>query len=482
MAEVRVLWRWVRRSMAHYRATISLLKAASLVVMGPCLVFANFLLYEKLSLTDISYGLAASFAFALLFVSPYVKELRVLTLYVEQLAKDKKAKPPLLGFLSNVEELSTRLVQLHEAWDLKRLELEASLIESKILFDILPDMLIMLDTDYRVVRTNTSATRFFKRNILGDIFSQLVADEALNQLIDEVNHERKSRTMECTLDSGIPYVFRVHIERFPIKSPAGIVIILAFHNITDEKRAEQMFADFVANASHEIRTPLTSVIGFIETLRSSAKDDPEAQDLFLGIMAEQAERMRILVSDLLSLSKIELAINTAPTQQVILATIAATVMRQSQWIAQKKQMQLIADLDNQLPVIIGDHNQLQQLVTNLVENAIKYGNENSYVTLRMKYCANVPIEAEHVYRLKEGVMIEVVDQGDGIAPEHIPRLTERFYRVDPVRTQKPDAGGTGLGLAIVKQIIKRHQGDLVIHSKVGEGSRFAVYLPLHING
>jgi two-component system, OmpR family, phosphate regulon sensor histidine kinase PhoR len=225
-----------------------------------------------------------------------------------------------------------------------------------------------------------------------------------------------------------------------------------------------MRADFVANASHELRTPLSTLIGFIETLQGPAADDSDAQRRFLAIMQQQAERMSRLVDDLLSLSRIELNEHLPPTDHLALSGLLKTLSATLELKAAAHGMVIDLDVPDDLPPILGDAEQLAQVFQNLIDNAIKYGGPNTPITITAMRSARVP----------GAVAVAVRDHGDGIPRLHLPRLTERFYRIDTARSR--EMGGTGLGLAIVKHIVSRHRGVLEIDSEIGEGSTFTVHL------
>ena len=248
-----------------------------------------------------------------------------------------------------------------------------------------------------------------------------------------------------------------------------VTVLLALHDITAVKRSEQMRADFVANASHELRTPLSTLIGFIDTLRGPARDDPKAQHRFLAIMDDQAHRMSRLVDDLLSLSRIELDEHTPPRGEVELPTVLAAVLTSLDLRAREREMTVAVDMEPNLPRVVGDEDQINQVVQNLIDNAIKYGRAGTVISVSV---ARGPLDESNP---APAVVVTVSDTGDGIAREHLPRLTERFYRVDPARSRA--VGGTGLGLAIVKHILSRHRGRLTIESERGQGSTFTIALP-----
>ena len=254
----------------------------------------------------------------------------------------------------------------------------------------------------------------------------------------------------------------------PLADGGRAIVLLS--DRTRERAVERMRADFVANVSHELRTPLASLIGFIDTLRGPAADDPPAQQRFLGIMAEQAERMNRLIDDLLSLSRIELIEHQPPNERVDVADVARRIAAASEPSVAARRARLDLDLADGLPEVTGDADQLEQVVQNLVDNAVKYGPEGG--TVRLSLRAAMPGR----WPSRPGVVLTVADEGPGIPKAHVPRLTERFYRVDKGRSRS--AGGTGLGLAIVKHIVNRHRGQLAIDSEEGRGSTFSVWLPV----
>jgi two-component system phosphate regulon sensor histidine kinase PhoR len=239
--------------------------------------------------------------------------------------------------------------------------------------------------------------------------------------------------------------------------------LVLLDDVTDAKATERMRVDFVANASHELRTPLATLTGFIETLQGPAAEDEPARQRFLGIMAQEADRMRRLIDDLMSLSRIELDKFVRPTQSLDLKGIVAEVGRTLAMRLEADQRRLLIEEAPDLPRVIADRDQVLQVLHNLISNALKYGRTGT------------PIRAA-VAQVDNAMRLTVADEGEGIAPEHLPRLTERFYRVDSQRSRT--LGGTGLGLAIVKHIVERHRGRLEIDSTLGEGTRVSFTLPL----
>jgi len=247
-----------------------------------------------------------------------------------------------------------------------------------------------------------------------------------------------------------------------IHSPA---ILLLFQDLTPLRRSEQMRADFVANASHELRTPLAALLGFIETLQGPARDDAAAREKFLHIMLAQARRMTRLIDDLLSLSRIELKEHVHPDKTLDLIDVLRQVRDAMQTLARDRDVEIKMVLPQQEVLVRGDRDELTRVFENLLENGLKYASAGKKLDLTVTV---VPIEQQ--------VNVAIRDYGPGIPPEHLPRLTERFYRVDAAHSRAE--GGTGLGLALVKHILNRHGGRLSIDSNVGQGATFTAHLPL----
>lgn len=355
----------------------------------------------------------------------------------------------------------------------RRRELQDALAGNEAVLASLPEPLLLLDDDKLVVRLNPAARELFGERLLGRDVSTLLRDPALVEAID--------RTLEEGLEQVVPFVqigkverqLTVRVARLSRPSVENATVVVTFNDITALKRAEQLRADFVANASHELRTPLSSLIGFLETLRGPAADDAEARERFLAIMHQQALRMSRLVSDLMSLSRIEMEEHRPPTDRVRLDEVLRSVVNGLEMKAEGRKVALDCRFDAPLTVL-GEEDEIAQVFQNLVDNAIKYGKPGSKVTIE---AALVTGGATRKGRRLESptVAVSVLDEGEGIAREHLPRLTERFYRVDPARSR--ELGGTGLGLAIVKHLVNRHRGMLEVESEIGRGSRFSVYLP-----
>ncbi len=324
----------------------------------------------------------------------------------------------------------------------------------------LPLPAMVVRGDDRVLAVNALAVALLGEGSIGRHPAMAVRAPAVLEAISRVVRTKGVQEARMTLRrEGQEAVFQVTV------SDQGGLVLCVFRDVTEEERAGEMRRDFVANVSHELRTPLTALMGFIETLKNAAKDDPRAREMFLGIMEAEAGRMNRLVRDLLQLSRVEAEERVRPKDAVELRGLLEGVISSLRGVADKKgdRVELAGD-----PVTLpGDADQLVQVFTNLIENALKYGGSGQVV--------RVSLSAEETVR-GPAVRVEVAAQGEGIDPVHLPRLTERFYQVDTHRSR--EMGGTGLGLAIVKHIVSRHRGWLRVESKVGEGSRFSVVLPL----
>jgi two-component system phosphate regulon sensor histidine kinase PhoR len=338
-----------------------------------------------------------------------------------------------------------------------------------LLFDNIPDPLLHVGRERTVLAANRAARGLFGSALEDRDLAHVMRQPEVLEAVEAVLAGGPGREVQIQFAGQAEQHFAVRIE--PL-AQAGALLLL--HDTTQLAKLERMRADFVANASHELRTPLASLVGFIETLRGPAKDDAEARAKFLEIMQDQARRMARLVDDLLSLSRIELREHTPPTGSidvaVVLNALKTTLDRQSEL----RRMPIVIDLAAGLPKVAADADELTQVFQNLIDNALKYGKPGTEVRVVAGEAAQLPPSFPDPHR--RAVAVSVTDTGEGIAREHLSRLTERFYRVDIGRSR--DLGGTGLGLAIVKHIVSHHRGALVIDSEVGRGSTFTIFLPV----
>lgn len=327
---------------------------------------------------------------------------------------------------------------------------------------------VLIRRDERIQAANETALSLFGQAIRGRHFITALRQPNLLDTIEACLRDPKARECEyLTSDGRQDTTYKVTVR--PVSLDDGPGVLVCFEDMTSQEQVSQMRRDFVANVSHELKTPLTAVIGFIETIRGPAKNDPAAQERFLTIMENEAHRMNRLVGDLLSLSRVEAEERVRPTTSVNPAQLIQSTVDGLERLMQETGVSVAVDLPDTDFEIRGDADQLRQVLNNLTENAVKYAGQGASV----KVSLSLP---NYEARLRcEGIRIKVSDTGQGIDPLHLPRLTERFYRVDSHRSR--EMGGTGLGLAIVKHIVNRHRGRMRIKSKLGEGTKFTVILP-----
>ncbi|MEO6012635.1 MAG: ATP-binding protein [Devosia sp.] len=327
------------------------------------------------------------------------------------------------------------------------------------LADALPDPCFLLDRRLVVLHRNPPAAADFPTVAEGSLLTHSLRNPTLLGAIEAVRRSNAPQSVEMHQTVPNETWHRAYVA--PLPGGEGRVVV-TLQNLTDQKRLEQLRADFIANASHELRTPLTSLVGFIDTLLGPASKDEAARERFLGIMRQQAGRMSNLIDDLLSLSRIEMRQHLRPTGSVDMATLLREVAEGLEMQASEAGVKIDILADESIE-ITGDRNELYEVFENLIDNAIKYGGDGGKVEI-----AAGEGRAGHDYA------VTVTDYGAGIEAQHVPRLTERFYRVDAESSRKKK--GTGLGLAIVKHIVHRHRGLMSIRSKPGEGTRVEVLL------
>jgi len=347
---------------------------------------------------------------------------------------------------------------------------EALAPDVRAILDASPDACVVLTKEGLVLWANAAAHEQFGQFSAGNPFSFTMRVPELIRAVELVG--RTGRTERARWSEKVPTSLWYEAFIAPCQlsgngpEPSAAIVVLV-RDLTEQQRLHRMREDFVANASHELRTPLAALMGFIETLQGPAKDDARAREQFLGIMQAQAERMKRLTDALLSLSRIEMRAHVRPSELVDATKPVHQAVELARGLAHEQGVALELDI-SPLPLTIrADSDELVQLVDNLIENAVKYGGDGGRVVVR---AAAEPMSTGMA------AVISVADFGNGIAPEHVPRLTERFYRVDVEASRARQ--GTGLGLAIVKHIVARHRGRLTVRSELGAGSTFTVRIPM----
>lgn len=342
--------------------------------------------------------------------------------------------------------------------------------KTQMLLDALSDAAFLINDRREVVAANEIAGETFGELVKGRDLALSLRHPSVLEAVDRVLTGDRTNQVIFELAATPQRVFEVHVAALSFDPDENAQALCTLRDVTAMRETERIRADFVANVSHELRSPLTSLMGFIETLKGPARADSAAQSRFLEIMDVEARRMARLVDDLLSLSRIEAREHLAPTEIVdarrLLLDVAETIVPR----AMERGIEIRMELGSNLAPVSGDHDELVEVIHNLIDNAVKYGRTNTPVNVRITTKTRIP----DIGGL--GVSIAVTNMGDLISAEHLPRLTERFYRIDKGRSR--DAGGTGLGLAIVKHIINRHRGRLTIESTAKAGNTFTVYLPV----
>ncbi len=334
----------------------------------------------------------------------------------------------------------------------------------------MPDPAVLLDRAGRVIHLNAAAAQLapaLRKNELAQF--ALRSPEIVAALREAI---ATSETRRATYLDHVPVDRWMELIVTPVPVPTLFggtekCMLMTFHDQTPLRRVEEMRADFVANASHELRTPLAALSGFIDTLQGPAKEDSKARERFLGIMHAQATRMARLIDDLLSLSRVELSAHVRPDTLVDIVPIIRQVVDGLEPLARERQVIIEINLPETPVSIAGDREELLRLFENLIENALKYGASGGKVIVSLVLGTSGEGVSE--------VRLLVRDFGPGIAPEHLPRLTERFYRVDVGDSRAQ--GGTGLGLSLVKHIVNRHRGRLLIESVLKHGATFTACFP-----
>lgn len=334
--------------------------------------------------------------------------------------------------------------------------------------DATPLPMIVIGRDERILAANSAARAMFTEAMVGQLYVAVLRQPILLDAIENVLRlSQPAAAIYRIPQNQREVVYDVSVR--PIRADDFACVSIMFEDRTALQEASQMRRDFVANVSHELRTPLTALLGFIETLMGPAANDEKARLRFLDVMDREAKRMNRIVGDLLSLSRVEEDRRVRPTDDVDISAIIRSVALSLAPLAEKNDVTVVIEGADTEETIPGDFDQLTQVMTNLMENAIKYGGKGNEV----RVC--LTSHTEEPTMRGPAVRVDVSDQGDGIPTQHIPRLTERFYRVDSHRSR--EMGGTGLGLAIVKHILNRHRGRLRVESHPGQGSLFSVILP-----
>ena len=423
------------------------------------------------------FSYAAIVSFNLVLLLPVTLELQQLRRYVSSLASGGDINDSGMKLSEKeTQEIVQAVNAMHRFWAQKADDLEAQSISDAAVLDTLPDPIMMVDRSGNILGANLSS-----RNLLGNN----ITDKNVENIFDSNNFiEAASRVLkkESESENLIFYIQKpkqqklyAHIKALPWQSKGRAVAVISLYDMTKSLRIEKMQSDFVANASHELRTPLAIISGFIETLLTSAKDDPDAREKFLKIMQDQTEYMSALIENLLSLSKIELSQDEKPSEVVDIRKIITEVKQALDIKAQERDIIIVPSIDDNVGKIVADSHQVKQIIQNLTDNAIKYGLSKSNVSIKVQNVDAIPPSKSITVAEGPALAISINNKGPKISPENLARLTERFYRMQEHKDL--NIKGTGLGLSIAKQIIIRHHGNITVTSNNYSGTTFTIYLP-----
>lgn len=408
---------------------------------------------------------------------PIRSELRVLRNYIYALANGDTEYSDIVLSGKDTRDLAQAIAAIHKLWASKAETLEAQALSDAAVFDTLPDPILMLDSEGYVTNSNLPAQKFLGADFLACNIDKLFSTNIFIASVEKVL--KGDSTSESVVFHAPEYNNRqlyAHITKLPLHLKGRASAVVSLYDISKALSLEKKQSDFVANASHELRTPLSVISGFIETLQTTAHDDSDARDAFLAIMKEQAEYMSNLIEDLLSLSRLEMGQDKALKDKVDLHEVIDDVMQALKLKAFQRSVSVKISELNRIPKIVGDNQQIHQIVQNLLDNAIKYAPENSQVSIEIKTIPEIPAKVGQNIAQGKAVSIAFNNKGQKINKEDLARLTEKFYRMQIHKDMK--IKGTGLGLAIAKQIVLHHRGNLTVSSTTYNGTTFTIYLPV----
>tara|TARA_X000001036_G_scaffold440063_1_gene494106 strand:+ start:474 stop:1556 length:1083 start_codon:yes stop_codon:yes gene_type:complete len=355
------------------------------------------------------------------------------------------------------------------------------MIENENLFNILnklDDAVIITDRDKKIIFQNEHSIEIFENDYTTQIITNLIRDPEILDSLDETIAENTTSKAEYSINrnisdntGGLSYEVTIYPG---INDNENNFIYIILKNISIQRNSEKIRASFVANVSHELKTPLSTIIGFIETIRTTAKNDENSKEEFLNIINDEANRMDRLIDDLLTVSKIESNEHVHPTTKINLSKCLERIQKNLTKKLSSKNMRIQINSNMQDHHILGNEDELIQLFSNLFENSFKYGNNDSEINVSLQKKENKDNKSLSLFK-KNIIEVKIEDQSDGIPAKHLHRLTERFFRVDKSRSKSIE--GTGLGLTIVKHILNKHRGNLLISSTINKGSVFTIQLP-----
>lgn len=438
--------------------------------------FLVLMLFGQIPPLSALIGFVLTFFFTFLLAGPFLRELEQLINYLKQEAEGRVniQMPRFVKRRREAFKIVQSFNQIKMNWLTRTKILEAQTLSDTAILESLPEPLLMLNKDGGIVSANLSARQLLdKKNTSKNVFEALKNaqfEKAVKRvLLNQTEHENIEFQIKL---NGKKVYLRALINWLPAMTKNGAEVVVLVHDITNFKVFEKSQNAFFANASHELKTPLSVLSGFIETLQTSAKDDADAREKFLNIMAEQTTHMTDLVQDLLALSKLDLE-NDAPQENILLADLIRSVFQALQIKAQKQNKKLILKENADLPPFKGYSSELFRVFQNLIDNALKYSKNKSSITVTLDTKMDTIEQPDGLGIPTQTVVVSIHNQGSVIPEEEIPHLFERFYRME----KNMNVSGTGLGLAIASEIVHKYQGSINVESKSRTGTTFIVHLP-----
>lgn len=443
------------------------------------LIFLILALLEVLPFTLAGLSYICVLFFNTVFLMPLSTEIQKIKKYLERMAAGENIDYLLKDMTEQETKNLTEIINsMHKFWVDKTEVLENRTLSDAAVLDTLPDPLVMVNKDCIIIGANLAARRLFATDLANKNFLSFIDDERVADAIGKVlNKTVRQADLNVSLNllKDKPK-FYLRINDLPWFAKGDIVAVISFYDLNKVLKFEQMHQDFVANASHELRTPLSVIAGFIETLQTSAKNDEKAREKFLNVMQDQTSYMSQLIENLLSLSKIDLSLTSIPNENISVNPIIREIKDALQLKLNEKQLTVKTSFAR-LPKIMGDTAQIIQVLQNLCDNAIKYADENSCISIKTSKVAGIPHHPYYEVASGNAIEISISNYGITINKADLDRLSERFYRLQEHKNR--NIKGTGLGLSIASQIIKRHKGNIIITSEE-KLTTFKVYLPIKI--
>ena len=469
----------MRQYFRHLKSSIGrqFIKRVFIMSLPAVVLFSTLVIFDLLTIEIALMCYFITLISNVFMLFPISSELHTLRRYIESLASGKVDDIDITLSEKDTKDLAQAITSIHRLWTSKTDALEAQALSDAAVFDTFPDPILMLDGEGNLIGSNLAARQFLGNNLIGTNIDHLFSTNIFISSVEKVlkGNSDSERVVFHTPEHSNRQLF-AHITKLPHQTKNRAVAVISLYDVSRALSLEKMQSDFVANASHELRTPLSVISGFIETLQTTARDDADARDAFLGIMKEQSEYMAALIEDLLSLSRLEMGQDKELKDKVDLHEVIDDIMQALKIKAFQHSVNIRINEFTRIPKIIGDNQQIHQVLQNLLDNAIKYAPENSEVNIELKMVSEIPAKAGQNVASGRAVSIAFNNKGQKINKEDLARLTEKFYRMQIHKDMK--IKGTGLGLAIAKQIVLHHRGNLTVSSTSYKGNTFTVYLPV----